>query len=178
MPDTTTDGQRPPPTDLATLRRYWLPPAPTDTAVTRAAAVLDRVNTALHSAIAQLDALRRAESTNATALVDAAETGDAELTEVIATINPVDRALLKHRINQLSQAWSLANHRHSAGENDDPEHSAWRKHCDELTDEWRGIMTGDGDDATRLARLTALTSGSTVNADQGGTPVPRSARSA
>lgn len=150
---TTTRTDRPLPTTLEQLNA-WLPEAPADTTVTRAAEVLTRISAELASITAQLAAVDRADRDAAAAVVDAAETG--EIAKVLSTIKADERPVLERRHAVAELAWSLAHERHADAERTDTAYTAWRARCDQLTAEWSRAMAHE-DEAERFTALVALT---------------------
>jgi hypothetical protein len=133
-----------------------LPPAPSNTTVTAAAAALDRISAALAAVTADLDALDTADRAAAVSLADAAERGSADLIKAIAKIGADTRPLLERHRSLLGRGWQTLNGRHTSAEATDPAYLDWRQRCEMLTSEWQRAMATD-DEAERFANLIAFT---------------------
>jgi phosphoenolpyruvate-protein kinase (PTS system EI component) len=149
-----TTTERPLPMTVGDLVA-WLPPAPTDTTVTRAAEALDRISAALAAVTAELAALDTADRAAATQLADAAERGAAELGKAIVKIGADNRPVLERHRSLLSRTWQALNERHSHAEATDPRHVAWREQCESILAEFSRVMSMDAE--PRFAALVDLT---------------------
>jgi hypothetical protein len=149
MTDTAT---RPLPTDWATMKAY-LPAEPTDTTVTQARAAIARIDQLITTTRADLDDLEHHDRTLVAELVDTAIHAPGPLEPIAQRLDPGNRAVLEHRLEQLNLARSTVVHRLTTAERTDPAQLAWRQQCEQVTREWQFCQNVE----TPSARFEALT---------------------